>query len=253
MRWSGNNGNKTCKDISCIVVLGMHRSGTSSLAGSLQEMQVYLGDASKCNPYNRKGNRENQLVVDLNEQLLFYNKASWDEPPLIRRRLKWTDEQAVLRDQFICDMRSAATGKQMAFWGFKDPRTLITWPFWAEALPFACLVGTFRDPIAVAASLHKRDGMPPEKAYKLWFDYNQRLLKIYRAKPFKLFNFDSPVELYNRDIAAFAIEHGVPSAENSFFEEHLRSNDCKDEKNVPWKVTRLYAKLQRLYIREAGK
>lgn len=247
---------KNEKNIPCIVVLGMHRSGTSSLAGSLQEMGVYLGEVYQWNPHNFKGNRENHRIIDLNDQLLSYNKASWDYPPPIRKRFTWTDEQAFLRDELINDMQVQAKANQAPFWGFKDPRTLITWPFWADALNEFYLVGTFRHPLLVAASLYNRNKMPFEYAYKIWFDYNQRLIKIYKFKPFKLVNFDNPVELYNLDMAAVAAEYGLKNAECSFFEERLRNqtrDHCKNVKKLPWKVKLLYKKLQEFYLHEVRK
>ena len=65
----------------CILILGMHRSGTSCLAGSLQKRGVFLGQVHEVNPHNRKGNRENQRLVDLNTKILQYNHADWDRPP----------------------------------------------------------------------------------------------------------------------------------------------------------------------------
>ena len=56
-----------------IAVLGMHRSGTSYLAGSLQEAGLILGDCHTWNKHNEKGNRENQKFVDLHDAILEAN------------------------------------------------------------------------------------------------------------------------------------------------------------------------------------
>ena len=72
-----------------VIILGMHRSGTSCLAGSLQESGIYLPDASAENKYNRKGNRENHLIMQLNDDILAFNDASWDAPPI--RKLVWDE------------------------------------------------------------------------------------------------------------------------------------------------------------------
>ncbi len=240
-------------EIPCMVVLGMHRSGTSSLAGCLQKMGLYLGDVYESNPHNSKGNRENQRVRDLNDQVLACNKAGWDYPPSHWQRLSWTDEQAAARDELIRNMQTEAKANGATYWGFKDPRTLVTWPFWKHSLPQLCLVGTFRHPVAVAASLQKRDGMQPEKAYKLWCAYNQRLLKICRSRPFRLFDFDSSASLYRRALVAFAEEHAMDPAGADFFEEELRSTRFgKDEHSLPWHVKRLYHKLQKQCVRDEG-
>lgn len=49
--------------VNAALVLGMHRSGTRSLAGSLQERGLRLGKVFTSNPYNRKGNREHATAV----------------------------------------------------------------------------------------------------------------------------------------------------------------------------------------------
>ena len=41
-----------------VVILGMHRSGTSCLTGSLQDKGLYLGQVSQRGTFNKKGNRE---------------------------------------------------------------------------------------------------------------------------------------------------------------------------------------------------
>ena len=46
-----------------VLVLGMHRSGTSCLAGSLQQAGLELGDVFTSNPFNKKGNREHRDVM----------------------------------------------------------------------------------------------------------------------------------------------------------------------------------------------
>ncbi len=66
------------KRILCI--LGMHRSGTSCLTGSLQQGGLFLGKHHEWNEYNRKGNRENQDVVNLNESIFKANGLNWKEP-----------------------------------------------------------------------------------------------------------------------------------------------------------------------------
>ena len=53
-----------------LAVLGMHRSGTSALIGSLQAAGLHLGKHNTWNAHNLKGNRENNDIVQLHEELL---------------------------------------------------------------------------------------------------------------------------------------------------------------------------------------
>ena len=63
-----------------LCVLGMHRSGTSCLTGSLQQGGLFLGKHHTWNEYNRKGNRENQDVVNLHEAIFKANGLDWKHP-----------------------------------------------------------------------------------------------------------------------------------------------------------------------------
>ena len=47
----------------CILVLGMHRSGTSALTGVLGLLDVYLADTTRGDENNKKGYFENSKVL----------------------------------------------------------------------------------------------------------------------------------------------------------------------------------------------
>ena len=64
----------------------MHRSGTSCLTGSLEAAGLYLGNIQTWNPFNLKGNRENQEIVDLHDLILADNGGSWDSPAMACQR-----------------------------------------------------------------------------------------------------------------------------------------------------------------------
>jgi hypothetical protein len=199
----------------------MHRSGTSCLAGSLQQRGLFLREVYESRPYNRKGNREHQQVMDLTDAVLAASGGAWDRPPA---RLRWEPETAAARDGLV-DALQAAAGAQP--WGFKDPRSLLTLPFWRERIRDARLVGTFRHPAQVARSLTARDpSMPLMAALDLWLAYNQRLLDLHESAPFPLVDFDAPPAAYVAAVDALARELQLPASASGgaeFFEEELRT------------------------------
>jgi len=207
----------------CILVLGMHRSGTSCLMGSLEGYGLFSGDISTWNPHNLKGNREHYSVVALNEKLLQYNNATWENPP---EDLIWTKELSMERDEII----SSFINSEEAFVGFKDPRTLFTLAFWEEGFKNKIklkFVGTFRNPMAVAQSLQKREGMPTELAVNLWKKYNERLLQYHDKDPFPILSFDNDEKEYIEYVNKAAkqlelISHKMN--ENVFFDNSIRNN-----------------------------
>ncbi|HNC96495.1 MAG TPA: hypothetical protein PKW90_10255, partial [Myxococcota bacterium] len=127
-----------------IFILGMHRSGTSCLAALLQAAGAVLPGPVIRNWDNPHGHHEALTLLRLNEDVLATSGAHWLRAP---ERLRWTPEQAVLRDQLL-SLRPAGGP---ALW--KDPRSLLTWPFWqAGPLPLRA-IGVIRHPLAVARSL----------------------------------------------------------------------------------------------------
>ena len=77
----------------CVVILGMHRSGTSLLAGSLEAAGLNLGEVKKASPYNRMGNKENASIRSLNNALHKKSGAAWRRPPAGQIRWHPDDEE----------------------------------------------------------------------------------------------------------------------------------------------------------------
>ena len=155
-----------------IAVIGMHRSGTSCLTGSLQQKGLFLGEVHEWNQHNLKGNRENARIAQLDEAILHYSKGSWFDPPA---RLSWTRKHEKERNAIIISFEEA----NIPVWGFKEPRALLTIQFWQAALPDLEFVGTYRHPYLVAQSLQRRDAMPIDYAVNLWLVYNRKMLALH--------------------------------------------------------------------------
>lgn len=220
-----------------VLILGMHRSGTSCLAGSLQEAGLYLGEVNTAAPHNAKGNRESRAIMELQDDLLRANGGAWDAPPA---QVTWPVEYRERRDALI------ATYPTNRIWGFKDPRTVLTLEGWLEALPAARFVGTFRHPLAVVASLQARNGFSIEKSLALWEAYNHRLLDARRRLGFPLLCFDWPPERYHQQLQNVASLLGLSAPETgfTFFESALRRNQAApDDGHLPPAVAALHRAL----------
>ena len=65
----------------CVVVLGMHRSGTSALAGILGLLGVHLGSKLLNAPAeeNAKGFCEHTGILDLQQTILLTLGSNWDD------------------------------------------------------------------------------------------------------------------------------------------------------------------------------
>lgn len=200
-----------------ICVLGMHRSGTSCLTGLLEDAGVYLGEVSKKNPHNLKGNQESLRIMHLHNDVMAANGGSWDNPPT--GSVNWNAAQLSTLDEILKSYAGHA------LWAFKDPRSLFTLSAWHEALPDLRYIGTFRHPGAVAQSLHRRGKMSPQQGFNLWLRYNQRLLELHAQYGLDLLCFDLEPAVYMQAVKGAFGRLGLDSSHTSlaFFEESLRN------------------------------
>lgn len=213
----------------------MHRSGTSALVGSLQGRGLFLGAHNTANKYNPRGNRENRPVVRLNEEVLESSGGSWAAPP---RNVEWSDAQL----DRARDILAGYAGRPL--WGFKDPRTLLTFAGWEALVPDIEVVGVFRDPARVARSLASRPDLPVADPVGVWRTYNEHLLELHRRRPFPLLSFDDPTEVLERKLDRVAEMLGLAPAGEAepFFTQELRRMEA-EPLAVPAAARALYDEL----------
>ncbi|MCX2980646.1 sulfotransferase family protein [Halieaceae bacterium IMCC14734] len=225
-----------------ICILGMHRSGTSCLTGSLQNAGIALGDIHTWNPYNKKGNRENQRFVDLHDSILEHNGGAWDEPPASS---VWRSEEKQAGRELL------ESYAEYPLFGFKDPRVLLVLEGWKQLYPDMEYIGSFRHPNAVAESLRVRSDMPRNRALKLWYVYNKRMLQEYKKGPFPILCFDDSEENFHANLNRALDILGVLPKESGekFWEERLRGSQNASQEKLPWRIGRLYRKLRSLALR----
>lgn len=158
-----------------IVVLGMHRSGTSLISRMLEAGGVYFGAPEDLAPPaedNVRGFWEHLEIRAINEELLARLGGDWRSPPPSNERLA-DDANDDLRERARDVLRDLSRVSPLTGW--KDPRTTLVLPFWRALLgramhPVLCV----RHPRSVAASLERRDGMPLVLARFLWREYSAR-------------------------------------------------------------------------------
>jgi len=226
-----------------IIILGMHRSGTSCLAGSLQQQGISLGEVSRSNEYNTKGNRENQEIVSLNEDILTTSGGDWKKPPTM---IRWEKAHEEKRDQIIKSLQQQNT----PYWGFKDPRTLLTFKFWKQGLPSDFkIIGTFRHPLDVVNSLAKRPAplhIPIQQGFSLWEYYNKIFLKLALEYRFPTISFNISKSEYMFQLNNIIKQLHITSKKSSmtFFDENLRHQKYTPiDHPIPENIMDLYEKL----------
>jgi len=158
-----------------ILVLGMHRSGTSAITGVLHGLGVPLGSMlTPADPdINAKGYWEHSAISDINERILRALEFSW----LDERELPagwWRNPViAPLRAELVETLKREFGSHRL--WAVKDPRLCRLLPLWLEILEeIGCapiFILTTRDPSEVAKSLWKRNGIQTWKGALLWLRY----------------------------------------------------------------------------------
>jgi hypothetical protein len=157
-----------------VCVAGMHRSGTSMVARMLHTCGINVGPEQELAmpaPDNEEGFWENADFVSLNDSLLKQLGGSWDNAPAEPRRWE-SDELGALRDRALELIRK----NDHAPWGWKDPRSSLTLPFWKQLLPALKVVICLRNPLEVAQSLATRDPAVLDPHLRLWSTYYRRAL-----------------------------------------------------------------------------
>lgn len=161
-----------------IVILGMHRSGTSLVAGWLHILGVDMGsDVHGPSEANPKGFFEDMEFRKLNEMILFEAKGSWQHPP---------SEEEILscRPKLLKQIKEIMQKKRdKKLWGWKDPRTVLTVKLYLSFLKNPHFIICFRNPLSVAMSLYKRDKFPIEEGLNLTNVYNKRIINFLKENP----------------------------------------------------------------------
>ena len=172
-------------------VLGMHRSGTSYLAGSFASAGYFIGDEPMLmgpGPDNQRGFFERQDVCRLNDVLLAGVGASWHSPPdpgVVRvHRPRMTAEIGALFGAIAED----ASGNPIVL---KDPRLCLLLPAW-DAVCGDELVNVLvtRNPLDIAASLQRRNAFPVHFSLALWQLYSVSLLNALQGRFVLVAHFD---------------------------------------------------------------
>lgn len=148
-----------------LIILGMHRSGTSMLTRILRQQGVFLG-------HKIQGDDEAIFFLHINRWMLQMAGTDWDRPQPAMEMLEDAEHINRLADYAQSCLSGPATYKYLGsklpkakmqigthlpfLWGFKDPRTSITLPVWLKIFPQAKLLRIQRHGMDVAASLRTR-------------------------------------------------------------------------------------------------
>lgn len=170
-----------------VILIGMHRSGTTLLAEALSRLGVYMGPESS-------SHSEALFFHELNVRMMDTSGGSWEYPEPIDRFLK-VDTLRRLQAEYL---ESLFASPQSAFylgvkrylrcrslfeldfaWGWKDPRNTYTLPCWLDVFPDAKVLYIERHGVDVANSLMTRYHRQVDAAVRR----HEGRMKKYRFRP----------------------------------------------------------------------
>ncbi|HID98754.1 MAG TPA: glycosyltransferase [Thiotrichaceae bacterium] len=155
-----------------LIVLGMHRSGTSVVARLLNMMGAYFSPEKEIVPpttANPKGYWERWDILCLQEDLLKKGLGiTWDNI----NQFKTSDITPEIQAEFEPKAREIVLGLDAHRpWMMKDPRFCLLLPFWRPLLEIPVCVYVHRSPVQVAQSLKKREDFSMMLGVALWEKY----------------------------------------------------------------------------------
>jgi hypothetical protein len=247
-----------------VVVLGMHRSGTSAIARGLAALGVDLGERlmPPAPGNNEKGFFEDIDANALNNDLLAALGRSWDTVTALRPEDLEKVDLGPFRLRAVDLLRDRTAGKPV--FGLKDPRISLVMPFWKSVFAHLGLDTSYvmcaRHPLSVARSLHRRDGMELEKSLYLWLDHVTCAMLGSEGEPRVVVEYDrlmsDPQGELARMARGLALPYdaqgaGVAEFTRDFLSEDLRHSryqpgDLLLSPEVPGDVVEAYGILDRL-------
>lgn len=164
------------------VVLGVGFSGTTLVSELLHHAGVRMIDQEE-DDYDGGDKYEHMEFQNINREILGLNNV-------VVRHLKPADCPSVLtvsqKEKMLALIERQNTKYEN--WGFKDPRTVVTYPLWRELLPEHRIIVVFRHPSNNWYRKRwrglRRRYVNPWRAYqhlRQWLEYNNVLLEYGRV------------------------------------------------------------------------
>lgn len=247
-----------------ILVLGMHRSGTSAITKCLESLGVTLGDhlLPPVAGDNDKGYFEDVDFNALNVDLLKEAGCTWESLRPLSDADFSTPSFNKLRERAATLVIDKLGGGLLCV---KDPRFSVLLPFWLKVLSSLDVEPLFvmavRHPSAVARSLQTglRGEIPDAQAYYLWLINSIQALFYMAPYQSVVVAFDAMLENPTQELTRIALALSLPLSgdyplavsEAGFLDQNLvrnkpTSTDLSSTAGVPKGVGELYALLLEL-------
>ena len=165
-----------------LIVLGMHRSGTSCVAGLLHLLGAYAGrpggflhePRENARGFLERGDLHLACVAALRRRGGDWSvPLGWDADAVPAARAQLRADWAPIRAELAAQ----------APWFIKEPRLCLLYDEIADSVEQPVFIHVVRAPSAVAASVQRRDGLTAPHALALWEHYNHAAAAVAARGP----------------------------------------------------------------------
>jgi hypothetical protein len=194
-----------------IVVLGMHRSGTSALTRVISLLGADLpSNLMRPNPENEAGYWESDDLMVIHDELLASAGSYWHDWRAFNPDWYSSPAAPVFKRRILDVLRKDYASSQLFV--VKDPRICRFWPVWREVLDEfgakPAVVIAVRNPLEVMASLRRR-GFIHAKSCLLWLRHVLDAEKATRGLPRAVVTYDALLADWQSVIATLGAGLGV--------------------------------------------
>jgi hypothetical protein len=209
-----------------VCVLGAPRSGTSLTTRILNLLGVDLGPEQSLRwPVPASPLWEHRQIVELNERLLGKLGGESFAPPVPEPG--WERSEAFAAERAEARGLLADTFSGAALWGWKDPRTCVTLPFWQQLVPAMHYVICLRNPLDAIASTLRHMPISRQQLLRTWLVYVASALANTAGSPRTLVSYEEYFIDLDSQLQRLAASAGLPppaddAVARKRVEDHLR-------------------------------
>jgi len=224
-----------------ILVLGMHRSGTSALTRLLNLHGATLPDALiGPAPENQTGHWEPEILVALNDDMLAAAGRSWHDSRSFPQDWFNSSEAAAFQTQLADTLHEEFGNAPLTV--MKDPRLCLLLPLWLRVLEALKItpkvVIPLRHPSEIAASLAKRQQAPAAKFLLLWLRYMLAAERASRFLPRCFISYPALLADWQHEMARIGTALGItwpqaPKNVDQFLAPDLRHHHMAEPLPAP--------------------